>query len=255
MISRASDVRLPSDVDRDYTIVDLDGGVSKEQIPGASMFCLSVELLNIFYGILETIYLDSRPQTNDCSASRDADVLGKALKLNHQLDQCLTSMPGRLGDFIMNTPFTNCDTPCDFNLHEQALVTRYVISFLPELFPFSIFRNHTDINQPRFLYARVLLLRPLTTIAGNQDPLACLDLESKVLRECCSLCLQSSELLVLSLCQDESSPRRLADWHAVYCMHPPLLNMSNCSILTTASDVHGSDNFCSYDTLPDLTRH
>jgi hypothetical protein len=69
MISRASDVRLPSDVDRDYTIVDLDGGVSKEQIPGASMFCLSVKLLNIFYEVLETVYLDSRPQTNDCSAS------------------------------------------------------------------------------------------------------------------------------------------------------------------------------------------
>jgi hypothetical protein len=98
------------------------------------MFCLSVKLLNIFYEVLETVYLDSRPQTNDCSASRDADVLGKALKLNHQLDQCLTPMPGRLGDFITNTPFTNFDPPCDFNLHEQALVTRYVISFLPELF-------------------------------------------------------------------------------------------------------------------------
>ena len=86
MISRASDVRLPSDVDRDYTIIDLDGKVSKERIPGASMFCMSVKLLNIFYEILETVYMDPQHQIPDNSGSRDAELLGKSLKLNHQLD-------------------------------------------------------------------------------------------------------------------------------------------------------------------------
>lgn len=72
----------------------------------------------------------------------------------------------------------------------------------------------------RFLYARIMLLRPLILIAGNRDLQGPPDLQSKVLRECCSLCLRSSELLVLSLLQDENSTRRLADWHAVYCKHP-----------------------------------
>jgi hypothetical protein len=72
----------------------------------------------------------------------------------------------------------------------------------------------------RFLYARIMLLRPLTLIAGLQSPRGSLDLESTVLRECCSLCLRSSELIVLSLRQNENSPRRLADWHAIYCNYP-----------------------------------
>jgi hypothetical protein len=218
MISRASDVRLPSDADRDYTIVDLDGSVSKEQIPGASMFCLSIKLLNIIYDILETVYLDFRSQTTDSSGPRDSDMLRKSLKLNHQFDQCLASMPDRLVNFITNPPSTNCDRACGFDLHEQALVTRCVISFLPETPPAQFARVQT-LTIHRFLYARIMLLRPLTLIAGNRTPQGSLDLESTILRECCSSCLRSSELLVLSLRQDENSPRRLADWHAVYCMH------------------------------------
>jgi hypothetical protein len=65
-----------------------------------------------------------------------------------------------------------------------------------------------------------MLLRPLILIAGNRDHQGSPDLQSTVLRECCSLGLRSSELLVLSLLQDESSARRLADWHAIYCKHP-----------------------------------
>lgn len=130
MISRASDVRLPSDVDRDYTIVDLDGGVSKEQIPGAAMFCLSIKLLNIIYEILETVYLDFRSQTTDSVGSRDVDMLGKSLKLNHRLDQCLEFMPDRLNGFITGSLSMNCDRAWNFGLHEQALVTRSAISSL-----------------------------------------------------------------------------------------------------------------------------
>jgi hypothetical protein len=132
MISRASDVRLPSDVDRDYNTVDHDGCVSQERIPGASMFCLSVKLLNIVYGILETVYLDFRSQTTSNSGSPNADVLAKALELDHQLDRCLVSMPDRLGSFITGPPSKRYDQACDFGLHEQALVTRSVISPRPQ---------------------------------------------------------------------------------------------------------------------------
>ena len=148
MISRASDVRLPSDVDRDYTIVDVGGTVSKERIPGASMFCLSVKLLNVFYEILETVYMNSQHQFSDRSKSQDAELLGKSLKLNHQLDQCLALMPDRLGCFIANPP--NINLACNFSIHEQALVTRLVIypspKFISRDFHASTRANHDKIS-------------------------------------------------------------------------------------------------------------
>ena len=127
MISRASDVRLPSNVDSEYTIVDLDGGVFKERIPGASMFCLSVKLLDIIYDILETVYLDFRTQTTESPESRNADMLGKTMKLGHQLSQCLDSFSDRLRSFITNPPSASYVQAPDFSLHEQALVTRLAI--------------------------------------------------------------------------------------------------------------------------------
>ena len=126
MISRASEVPLPSNADRDYTTIDLDGVDSRERIPGASMFCLSVKILNVIYEILETVYLENPSRIADRSESRDADLLGKCLKLNTQLDQCLTSMPDRLSRFIASSPSMKWTPPCNLSLHEQALVTRFV---------------------------------------------------------------------------------------------------------------------------------
>jgi len=51
---------------------------------------------------------------------------------------------------------------------------------------------------------------------GNRSSSSSLDVELSVLRECASLCLVSSELLVLSLLPDGPTSRRLADWHAIY---------------------------------------
>jgi len=134
MISRASDVRLPSEVD--CTIVDFDGATSTELIPGAPMFCLSIKLLDIFHEILETVYTGSRRKINDRFRSRpgDDELLGKSLTLNHQLDRFLASTPERLRTFI-GTSSTNCDQACDLSLHEQALVTRLVLSWLEALLP------------------------------------------------------------------------------------------------------------------------
>jgi hypothetical protein len=68
----------------------------------------------------------------------------------------------------------------------------------------------------RFLYARIMLLRPLTLFNGGCYTPGPFDLESNVMRECCSSCLRSSELLVLSVRRDKGSPRSLADWHTIY---------------------------------------
>jgi hypothetical protein len=217
MISRASGVRLPSEVDRDYTAIDSDGAVLKERIPGASMFCLSVKLLNVFYEILETVYVEFEHQVADTSGPRDAELLGKSLRLNHQLDQWFLSMPDRLRCFVA-TPL-NWNLGCKFSIHEQALVTRLVNRSLSEALLLGISAQLHTLTIKRFLYTRIILLRPLTLIIGNRNPRGALDLGSTVLKECCSLCLLSSELLVHSLRQDKASPRRLADWHAIYRNH------------------------------------
>lgn len=135
MLTRVSDVRLPSDFDREYTTVDPEGIVLKELIPGASMFCLSVKLLNILHDILEAVYVNLQAHSADRSGPRDAKLLEQSLKLNHELDQFLASMPERLGNFIASSPSTNSDQIYDFNLHEQALVTRLALHPLFKAFP------------------------------------------------------------------------------------------------------------------------
>jgi hypothetical protein len=131
-ISRASDVQLPSEIDREVTVEGPDSGSSTELIPAARTFCLSIKLLNIFHEILEAVYLGSQLARPSRSRSQDAELLGKILNLNHQLDQFLTTLPKRLGRFINNSPSTSCDQTCNFDLHEQALVTRFVPLSLPE---------------------------------------------------------------------------------------------------------------------------
>lgn len=128
-IPRASDVQLPSAVDHEHTHKGVGGKVSQELMPGAPMFCLSIELLDIFHEILETVYTGSRRKVDGRFRSRpgDEELLGNSLKLNHQLDQFLASTPERLSTFIA-TSSTNCDQACDLSLHEQALVTRFVLS-------------------------------------------------------------------------------------------------------------------------------
>jgi hypothetical protein len=49
-------VQLPSAVDHEHTHKGVGGKVSQELMPGAPMFCLSIELLDIFHEILETVY-------------------------------------------------------------------------------------------------------------------------------------------------------------------------------------------------------
>jgi hypothetical protein len=116
-ISRASDVQLPSEIDREVTVEGPDSGSSTELIPAARTFCLSIKLLNIFHEILEAVYLGSQLARPSRSRSQDAELLGKILNLNHQLDQFLTLLPKRLGRFINNSPSTSCDQTCNFDLH------------------------------------------------------------------------------------------------------------------------------------------
>lgn len=124
VVSRNCDVQLPSDVDHEYTTVDSSGTVSSESIPGASMFRLSVQLLVILHGILEKIYSSSPSQLTDRSRSRDTELLRQCLELNDQLDTFLASMPDRLRSFVAAKPSEDFSRACNFNLHEQALVTR-----------------------------------------------------------------------------------------------------------------------------------
>jgi hypothetical protein len=194
MVSRTFNVQLPSDVDQEYDTADLDGNILRGRIPGASMFHLSVKLLSILHGILETIYLNFQSQPTDRPGSRDVELIRKILELNQQLDEFIASVPKRLGSLVTLATSSRCGGACDFSLHEQALLTL-----------------------SRFLYARIMLLRPLMLVFGNSNHYSSVNLEVAVSRECCSLCLISAELLVLNLHQGGSTSHRLADWHTTYC--------------------------------------
>ena len=189
------------------------------------MFWLSVRLLGILHEILDTVYSSSRSRLDERPGSGDAELLRQSLKLNDQLDQLLAFMPERLSNFIAIPPSTNHDHACKFSLHEQALLTRSVVTLLSldirDVLVFSLLRRQHPLTVPRFLYARIMLLRPLTLDLAKRDPSRFLNLGSTVLMECCRLCLVSAELLVFTLRPEGDSPRRLADWHSVYRMSTP----------------------------------
>jgi hypothetical protein len=229
MVSRTCNVQLPSNVDQEYTTADLEVNVSRGLIPGASMFRLSVKLLNILHGILETIYLNFQSQPTEKPSSRNVELIRKILNLNHQLDEFLTSMPERLSIFITLAAWSGRGSVREFSMHEQALITRSVLTLSSE--DRSLFSSPEMLNlltTSRFLYARIMLLRPLMLVIGSSNRYSSVHLEVAVSRECCSLCLISAELLVLNLHQGGSTSHRLADWHTTY---RKLYTYGPCSIL------------------------
>jgi hypothetical protein len=121
MVSRVCGVQLPSDVDKEYTTTDVNGNISRGLIPGVVMFRLSVKLLGILHGVLETIYESDQSQLSCRSGSRDVEFLA--------------SMPSHLGSFITLAPLADYNRACDFNLHEQALLTRLVFPLLSRKLP------------------------------------------------------------------------------------------------------------------------
>jgi hypothetical protein len=135
MVSRVCGVQLPSDIGKEYTITDVNGNISRGLIPGVAMFRLSVKLLGILHEVLETIYESDQSQLACRSGSRDVELLKKTLDLNHQLDEFLASMPSHLGSFITLAPLADYNRACDFNMHEQALLTRLVFPLLTRKLP------------------------------------------------------------------------------------------------------------------------
>ena len=126
MTSLTCEVELPSEDDQGYNAVDPSGNISREVIPGASMFRLSVKLIGILHRILQATYLAAQPRLVDKSGSRDAELLRQSLELNDQLDEFLATMPDRLSSFVAISPSQNYSRACNFTLHEQALITRSV---------------------------------------------------------------------------------------------------------------------------------
>ena len=126
--SRTWDVELPSDVDREYNTVDSSGSMSSELMSGVPIFWLSVRLLGNLHEILDTVYSSSRSRLDERPGSGDAELLRQSLELNDQLDQFLASMPERLSSFVTIPPSKNHNHACEFSLHEQALLTRSVIT-------------------------------------------------------------------------------------------------------------------------------
>jgi hypothetical protein len=81
---------------------------------------------------LETIYLNFQSQPTERPGSRDVELIRKILDLNHQLDEFLTSMPERLSSFITLAASSGCGSVREFSMHEQALITRSVLTLSSE---------------------------------------------------------------------------------------------------------------------------
>jgi hypothetical protein len=129
------------------------------------MFRLSVKLLNILHGILETIYLNFQSQPTEKPSSRNVELIRKILNLNHQLDEFLTSMPERLSIFITLAASSGRGSVREFSMHEQALITRSVLTLSSE--DRSLFSSPENAQSPNDVKIPLCPDNALTTIDAS----------------------------------------------------------------------------------------
>lgn len=80
----------------------------------------------------------------------------------------------------------------------------------------------------RFLYTRVILLRPVLLLStqnnlrpGNDvlGPWGAMTLDKEFAGYACNLCVKTTQELVENLSQNVDTPYRISPWHTVYCMY------------------------------------
>lgn len=75
----------------------------------------------------------------------------------------------------------------------------------------------------RYLYTRVLLLRPLLLVATKRrstvdaSALKPTSLDADIVKSCCNLCIKTAQYLIECLHQHLDTTYRSSGWHSVYC--------------------------------------
>lgn len=195
MIGRTTDVPIPDLIDDEY-LGDRGPGSQPGSINSRlGLFVSSSRLFDLLEEILELFYRDSSGVVSHRQVqgvTRTAELLTPVLDLNRRLDHFVEGVPDYLQ--IPARPAAVATHEDHVHLQQQVLYCR-------------------------FLYVRVLLLRPLLLMATRRDskPATSSSLDDEVIRCCCNLCTMTACRLIDTLYANLGTLYRSSGWHTVYC--------------------------------------
>ncbi|KAH6713063.1 fungal-specific transcription factor domain-containing protein [Leptodontidium sp. MPI-SDFR-AT-0119] len=199
MITRSWGTPLPLMIDDEFLQAEGEGHQPIDIPSRLGLFVFSSKLYEILDKILVTFYTPEPPTLVSTDDSMQK-LLGNMLTFNRQLDVFRKSIP----DYLRLPAKDESPGPHMHTLYVQI---------------------QARILHCRFLYTRVILLRPLLLLSTQSnlrngsdasDLWGAVTLDRELASHACNLCVKTTQELVENLCQNLDTPYRISPWHTVY---------------------------------------
>ena len=184
---------------------DVEGGHPSSMSSSLGGFVFSCKLFEILKDILDTFY--SHDGRTLSELSEFAETISRALAFSRRLDDFRASVPDTLRA-TLNTHNNTASKHSSLHLQQQVL-------------------------HCRFLYTRVLSLRPLLLLSTKRQAPASLD--DDVLRSCCALCIDAARDLIEAIYTNLDTLYRSSGWHSVY------FTFASATVLLAAAKLPSTD--------------
>ncbi|THZ62828.1 hypothetical protein D6C86_03437 [Aureobasidium pullulans] len=186
--------------------LSIEGGNTSSGVDTSSDLCVfrsTCDLFGILGEILSTIYQNNGALLRTTAAQNQASqTLSHIMGLNGRLDAYLISTPPYIRSFIEETEPPTANTVSETILiHQQAISCRYYFC------------------RPRFLYTKILLLRPALLLHLENSTImqeTYTPPNPHILTHAIDVCARACSRVIGILHHNLSSPLRMPDWHIVY---------------------------------------
>ena len=217
MVHEAYTTPLPSMIDDEYLRTDGEGSQPTNVSSRMGLCVQSCRLFEILADILSSFYTP-KVRTGPQADFNEQQMVSQVMSFSNRLDSFVESIPHYL------KPASSPDMPAQpehLTLQQQVLYCRYSSCSI-------LSRSFTDYL--RFLYTRLLSLRPLLLMAtrkaardtlypSREENLASLD--DHLVQRCCFLCVETAHRLIETIHVHLDTTYRSSGWHSVYCMFQP----------------------------------
>ncbi|KAJ9653735.1 hypothetical protein H2198_007133 [Neophaeococcomyces mojaviensis] len=239
-----SEVRPPQLIDDEYLLISGESVQPPKHQSQLAFFTVSISLFEILSDVLSTIYPNDTAQglssPMNISQAWRSSCLHNVMRLSSELDRFWSNIPQHLR--------TSDDQPC---VNQSSIRNKRLATF----------NLQANVLYCRFLYTRLLLLRPLLFSAcaesyGNRATGLvrfndASSLESHVFVRACALCTNTATLLIDTLHTHMHSVLRNSVWYTVYFTFSAatvLLATRICGLGSLFEDSISSFNFNVGDT-------
>jgi hypothetical protein len=221
-IPRTWHTDVPSLIDDEYLSTTGHGEQPPSSPSRMGLFVYSAILFDILDDVLSSFYVQDmgklQPRNYEIrhwSPERSMEVF----KLNTKLDHFMTTLPDYLQPADTSASFCQ-NSDSYITLQMRVLNCRFVllVVILPS------YAESLTCAIIRFLYIRILLLRPVI-LATVQDSIGTAipsesrtsDLALDVSKAMCNLCVRTAHELIFRLNENLDNNYRSTAWHTVYC--------------------------------------